>query len=206
MEILNNFLATLEGWPPFVIYLALFIFAFVENVFPPSPGDTFVIFGAFLAGQKIIDPYLVFLVTAVGSLLSIMLIYNLARLKGKDFFLKRNFCFLRKKRIPYVEDSFARHGEKIIITSRFFVGVRTIVIILAGIAGVSKTRMLFFSAIGIAFWHGILIYAGYEIGDNWQQIVVFLGIYNKLIISTLAAILCFYLIRIFSKNWQPFDW
>ncbi|MEQ1572045.1 MAG: hypothetical protein ABMA64_40835, partial [Myxococcota bacterium] len=39
------------GWPPALVYAALFAGAFVEYVFPPFPGDTVVLVGAGLVGD-----------------------------------------------------------------------------------------------------------------------------------------------------------
>ena len=199
-----NLLTTISSFPIIIIYVVLFVFAFVENVFPPSPGDTFVIIGAVLAGKSLIDPVHVFLITIFGSLISIMIIYYLARLKGRKFFYKKIFYFLTDEKLQKVDDLFARHGEKIIIASRFFVGVRTVVIVMAGIAGVSASRMLLYSAIGVMLWHGILIYAGYALAQNWQIIIDFLMVYNRVFVVFVFIICCAVLLRRLSKGFEFF--
>ena len=40
----------LDKMPDFLIYLVLGVSAFIENIFPPAPGDMIVAFGAFLVG------------------------------------------------------------------------------------------------------------------------------------------------------------
>lgn len=196
---------TLIGhYPVALIYLILFIFAFVENIFPPSPGDTFVIIGAVLAGRGMIDPSLVFVITGIGSLASIMLIYQLARIKGRAYFEARQPFAITPQKLRQVNDSFARHGDKIIIVSRFFVGVRTVVIIMAGLARVKPERMLFFSCIGLAIWHGLLIYSGYTLSQNWHKVVHYLAVYNRFALMIVALALTVYLLRKFKKDYGWF--
>ena len=45
---MDAFITYLNSLPDPLIYLALGVSAFVENVFPPIPGDTITAFGAFL--------------------------------------------------------------------------------------------------------------------------------------------------------------
>ena len=47
---LADILSSLTGANDALLYLLLFLSAFIENVFPPAPGDTVTAFGAFLVG------------------------------------------------------------------------------------------------------------------------------------------------------------
>ncbi len=194
----------ISQYPTSLIYIILFIFAFVENVFPPSPGDTFVIIGAVLAGKGIIDPIAVFVVTGIGSLASIMLIYHLARIKGRSYFEIHKPFAITAKKLRRVDSSFARHGEKIIILSRFLVGVRTVVIIMAGLARVRPKKMILFSCIGVCFWHSILIAGGYTLAQNLQKIFDFFALYNKVVLAALLVVVTAFLVRKFNKSFGQF--
>ena len=46
----ENILNQISTFPPLWIYLTLFFFAFVENVFPPSTSDLVIVVGGSLAG------------------------------------------------------------------------------------------------------------------------------------------------------------
>ncbi|NIR61361.1 MAG: hypothetical protein GWO02_18625, partial [Gammaproteobacteria bacterium] len=60
--------------------------AAVENIIPPIPADTFVLFGAFLAAAGRADPLLVFLVTWLSNVTAAMGVYTLAYRYGRAFF------------------------------------------------------------------------------------------------------------------------
>ena len=51
------------------IYIILFLFSFVENVFPPSPSDVIVVVGASLIASTSIGFIPVLIITSIGSAL-----------------------------------------------------------------------------------------------------------------------------------------
>ena len=67
MAFLDGFLDFLNSLPDGLIYLLLGVSAFVENVFPPVPGDTITAFGAFLVGTQRLSFFGVYLSTTAGS-------------------------------------------------------------------------------------------------------------------------------------------
>ena len=74
-------------------YLVLCVCAFIENIVPPIPGDTVVIFGGYLTGIGRFNVLGVVLSTTVGSFAGFMVIFFLGRLLGRKFFLTRMFAF-----------------------------------------------------------------------------------------------------------------
>ncbi|MCC7092929.1 MAG: hypothetical protein IT277_01940, partial [Ignavibacteriaceae bacterium] len=46
----EDILSRIATFPPFWIYITLFFFAFIENVFPPSPSDFVTVVGGTLIG------------------------------------------------------------------------------------------------------------------------------------------------------------
>ena len=51
---MESFLHYLQTLNPLLIYVVLFLIAFLENIFPPSPSDMVVVFGGSLAGLGIV--------------------------------------------------------------------------------------------------------------------------------------------------------
>ena len=85
---IDFFLNLLSTHGPLIAYCLLFLSAFVENIFPPIPGDTVVLFGAYLVGRGELSFVPVFLTTVAGSFIGFMAIYYLGLKKGRDFFNK----------------------------------------------------------------------------------------------------------------------
>ena len=66
-ELWNSFLAYLNNQPPGWIYFFLFLGAFLENIVPIIPGDTLIVFGAYLAGIGLIAIWPAYFVMWIGS-------------------------------------------------------------------------------------------------------------------------------------------
>ena len=68
MTYLDRLLELIDSLPDLLVYLMLALSAFVENIFPPAPGDTIVAFGAFLAATGRLHFLGVYVATTLGSL------------------------------------------------------------------------------------------------------------------------------------------
>ena len=107
---LADILPTLAGASDALLYLLLFISAFIENVFPPVPGDTITAFGAFLVGTGRLDYSLVYLSTTLGSVLGFVCLVLVGRYLGREFFIGRDYRHLPARRIMKAEAWFRRYG------------------------------------------------------------------------------------------------
>ena len=76
MTYTERFLNCLETLPDFLIYLFLWLSAFVENLFPPIPGDTITAFGALLVGIGGLNFFGVYFSTTLGSLLGFLCLFR----------------------------------------------------------------------------------------------------------------------------------
>ena len=70
-DILNQ----ISTFPPLWIYITLFLFAFVENVFPPSPSDVVLVVGGSLVGTGAINFFLALAFATLGSILGFILMF-----------------------------------------------------------------------------------------------------------------------------------
>jgi len=70
LEYIESIIAQVD---PAIAYLILFASAFVENTFPPIPGDTVVVVGAYLITTGKLSFWGVWLSTTGGSVLGFLL-------------------------------------------------------------------------------------------------------------------------------------
>ena len=89
--------------PDYLIYVLLGLSAFVENVFPPIPGDTITALGAFLEGNGKLDFFCVNISTTLGSLLGFMSLFWVGGSLGRRFFIEKDYRFFKAKDIIKVE-------------------------------------------------------------------------------------------------------
>ena len=57
------------------VYAILMISCYIENIFPPLPGDSVVVIGAYLVGIGFLKFEFTYIVTGIGSILGFMTLY-----------------------------------------------------------------------------------------------------------------------------------
>jgi membrane protein DedA with SNARE-associated domain len=170
MTYTEKFLNALNALPDALVYLLLGLSGFVENLFPPIPGDTITVLGAFLVGAGKLSFWGVYLATTVGSLFGFLTLFWLAGFLGRRFFIERDFSFLRAEKIVKAEAWFERYGYLLIALNRFLPGVRSVISIAAGLA---RLRLLEVGALALfscAVWNLIWILLGETLGHHWDVV------------------------------------
>lgn len=194
---LADILPTLAGASDALLYLLIFISAFIENVFPPVPGDTITAFGAFLVGTGRLDYALVYLSTTLGSVLGFVCLVLVGRCLGREFFIGRDYRYLPARRIMKAEFWFRRYGYLVVLANRFLPGVRSVISLASGIARLSLWKVSLCAIASASAWNLIWIHTGYLLGDNWELVKDRMGTilrnYNTVVIALMATALAVYI-------------
>ena len=192
----DKLLAMVDTIHPVYLYLMLFGIAFLENIFPPIPGDTFTLVGGYLAatGKLLLVP--TFISITLGTISSVMLVYMLGYRGGHEYFYRKNFRFFNKDDLARVDDLFRRFGVLTLLFSRFIVGARVMVAVGAGISKYPPGRMFVLSYISGALFHGILIGLAYLLYAYIDNIVEGFNIYSKIVLVIFGALVILWLIII----------
>jgi membrane protein DedA with SNARE-associated domain len=183
----ESFLQFIKSIDSAYLYPALFVSAVLENLIPPVPGDTVTLFGAYLVGIGQLHFSGVFAATALGNFIGFMLLFFLGRFLEKEFFLNRNFRYFPKEGLLKAEQWFRRFGYMVILFNRFLSGARSVISIFAGISELKTGRVALYCLISCLIWNGMLVYAGYKAGKNWEAITVFLKQYNEIVLVIIIA-------------------
>jgi membrane protein DedA with SNARE-associated domain len=192
-QLWDGFLAYLNTQPPGWIYFFLFLGAFLENVVPPIPGDTLIVFGAYLAGLGVIEVWPAYGAMFVGSAAGCLLVYWIAYVKGRDFFLRLEGCYFDESKIEVAENLFQKYGIRIVIFNRFLPTVRAFVGVVAGIIQMRPLKVVLCVLVGTFLWNSLLVCFGLTVGENWQLVITVLKTYNQVVISlALAGAACYY--------------
>ncbi|MGB2696411.1 MAG: DedA family protein [Candidatus Zixiibacteriota bacterium] len=166
-------------------YMFLYASCVTEGLFPPYPGDTVILLGGFFASLGKLDYFLVFFLSATGSLTGAMILYYLGKKRGRRIFSKGKI--LNPLLLGKIEGWFRRYGDKVILASRFLAGVRSGVALTAGVGNVRTRIMVLYSLISIFLWNGMIIFTAGILGKNWQGLYRFLVIYNRIVLTLLGA-------------------
>lgn len=193
---LNNFISHLPQ-NELILYLLLFTSAVLENIFPPVPGDTITVLGAFFVGKGILSFPVVYAVTTLGSTCGFMILFYIGYFLEREFFMKMDFPVFSAKSIVSAEKWFEKYGYYVVLANRFIPGIRSVVSIAAGITILRPQRVFLFALISAAVWNFIWIYAGYSLGNNWEQVrekfTVIIGSYNIAAVSIMVLAIAVYL-------------
>ncbi|HSV97992.1 MAG TPA: DedA family protein [Spirochaetota bacterium] len=197
-------LPTLAGVSDVLLYLLLFVSAFVENVFPPIPGDTITAFGAFLVGTGRLDYLLVYAATTLGSVCGFVCLVLVGRFLGREFFMGKDYRHLPAKRIVLAESWFRRYGYLVVLANRFLPGVRSVISLASGIAHLSLPKVFVLAIISAATWNLIWIHTGYLLGDNWELVKERMGAilsnYNMAALALMAVAAAIFIIIRLRRN------
>ena len=194
-EYIERLIESLSEWNPMWAYGFLLLSAFLENVIPPVPGDTVVVFSAYLVGRGVLDWRPVYLVTCAGGLIGFLTMYYLGYRGGRAFFRSGTGRFFSSENLARAEQWLDRYGRALILANRFLSGIRSVIAIAAGIGRMNWKQVAAYGSISMGIWNGLLFYAGWSLGKNWGEVVDCLEKYNRIWILLLALFLLFLLLR-----------
>ncbi len=185
----DELLLFISNTPTGYIYLILFSVAFIENIFPPFPGDTFTIIGGYLAALGKLNAFLTLGAVCAGTLLSVLLIYYISLRHGRAFFTRREYKIFNFDDIARVQRWFARFGAWTLIFSRFVVGGRVAIAAAAGMGGYPAGRMTIYSLVSAILFHGTLIALAFLMYAYIDDLVAGFNVYGKIILVIVSILI-----------------
>lgn len=192
---INQYLDHLFVYGPLWVYLVLLVACFIENIFPPFPGDSFIFAAGGLVAMTRLNPVLTYLVIITGGMISVMLLFFIGRKYGHDYFIRKNFKYFSAEDITRVEHKLKKYGAIILILSRFVVGLRTALALGAGIGLYHPLRMFFYSLISYLVFTGLLMYIAFQLVENMEVIDYYFKTYHRIIWPLLVLMLLAYVIH-----------
>lgn len=163
---MGSILDWLTGLPEPLLYGAIALAAFAENIFPPLPADTVVALGAFVAARGNGTAFGSWAATMVGNLGGAMTMYWVGRRFGLPWLAKRIPALGSPESAKRFEGHYKRYGLGGLAISRFLPGVRAVVPPMAGALGIGPWKA--FAAMGIASgaWYAIVCWLAFRAGAN----------------------------------------
>jgi len=195
-DILNN----ISSFTPFWIYVTLFLFAFVENVFPPSPSDLVVVIGGSLVSTGVISFIPSLLLTTIGSVVGFMILFYFGSTVDRKVVHSGKYKYIPVDAIEKVELWFKKYGYYVIIANRFLPGTRSVISFFAGMSMMDTKKTIFLATISAFVWNAIIIYLGYFFGNNVSVVDKYLSTYSNIaivitIVVVIILVMKFYLNR-----------
>jgi membrane protein DedA with SNARE-associated domain len=184
-------------------YSGVALLALLENVFPPIPSELVLPLAGFVAAQGELNIWMVMVAGTAGSLAGAVLWYEVGRRLGEQrlrAWVRRSgkWLTLSVSDIDRAQAWFKRHGGAAVFVGRLVPGVRTLISLPAGFAGMPRVPFLFYSVTGTAIWTALLAYGGVILRSNFELIGDYIGIASNLVIGLLVL----FLVRRYVQCWS----
>lgn len=195
-DILNQ----ISTFPPIWIYITMFLFAFVENIFPPSPSDLVIVIGGTLVGAGDLSFIFSLLFATIGSIAGFMLMFYIGSTVDKKLIHAGRFKYIPVNSIDKVETWFRKYGYFVIVANRFMPGTRAVISFFAGISNLNPKRTFTLCFVSALLWNTIMLYLGFVFGDNVSKVDEYLTTYTNVVIVATVIVILFFIVRLFFRK------
>ena len=176
-QIVIPFLHTLYGAVGYVGVMAAMA---IESAMIPLPSELVLPFAGFLVGDATaIEPlthagwnfWIVVVVATIGNTIGSLVGYAIGAWGGRPFLYRwGRYLLIRHEEIEIAERFFARYGPATAFFSRLLPVVRTFISFPAGVARMPLRTFILYSTLGAIPWSILLVFAGQQLGANWEDI------------------------------------
>lgn len=182
------------GWPGVVFLMA------IESAAIPFPSELIMPLAGWLLIEAKGEPAwmlgLAAFYGALGNLLGSWVAYWIS-LKGGRPLLKKygRYVLLTQHDVDRAEQWFQKYGELAVFGSRLLPVVRTFISIPAGIARMNIWKFSFYTFIGSYPWSLGLVYGGYKLGENWEDLRQVMRPFDFPIAAIMAVLVVWFIYR-----------
>lgn len=198
-------LGDLANWVQDVInqfgYFGVALLVVIENIFPPIPSEIVLPFAGFVAQQGSAgvaqsDTSVIGMMIAatIGSVVGALILYVISSAIGPErlrAFVQRfgRWFGVKQTDLLRAEAWFDRRSFVAVLVGRCVPLIRSIVSIPAGFRRMKLTSFILLTAVGSAVWNIALIGAGALLGDQWERVGEYLGVFQWLVIAAILVLL-----------------
>ncbi|MHB8493578.1 MAG: DedA family protein [Casimicrobiaceae bacterium] len=177
------------------LYAILFVVIFAETglvVLPFLPGDSILFIAGTVVAVAGLDVHVLALVLALAAIIGDSVNYGVGHYIGPRVFHEPESRWFKRAYLLRTQGFYDRYGGVTIIIGRFIPIIRTFAPFLAGVAGMPYRRFLPYNVIGGCLWIGLLVYAGYLLGNvPWVKSNLSLIVIMIVIVSLIPAVTTF---------------
>ena len=198
-------LGDLANWVQDVInqfgYFGVALLVVIENIFPPIPSEIVLPFAGFVAQQGSAgvaqsDTSVIGMMIAatIGSVVGALILYVISSAIGPErlrAFVQRfgRWFGVKQTDLLRAEAWFDRRSFVAVLVGRCVTLIRSIVSIPAGFRRMKLTSFILLTAVGSAVWNIALIGTGALLGDQWERVGEYVGVFQWLVIGAILMLL-----------------
>ena len=178
-------------------YVGLFLVLVLCGLGLPVPEELPLLTGGFLVYRGITQYPTTLVISFVGVMAGDNSLFFLGRRFGAG--ILRYLGFVRpgcRPRIERLKMFMERHGSMAIFYARFLAGVRALVYLTAGSAGMTPRRFVVYDALGAIISVPLAVSIGYFFGDQINLAIRYIGGFDRLVLAAVAACIIFYVLHL----------
>ncbi len=171
----------------------------LDNFFPPIPSEIILPLAGFAASQGTFSLTGALVATTAGSVFGALVLYWLGRIFGRDraYWVFERTPLLKTNDLERTEAWFAKHGGKAVFFGRMVPIFRSLISIPAGVERMNATTFLLLTTAGSFIWNFIFVFAGYQLGQDWDRVEPYAEWFQRLVIlAVLVVVVTFVVVRV----------
>ena len=181
-------------------YLGIGLLMFLENVFPPIPSELIMPLAGFTVTQGKLNLQFVILAGTLGSVVGALPWYYIGRVVGENRLREwidkhGKWLTLSSKDIDRSKTWLNKYGKATVFFGRLVPGIRTFISVPAGLDKMPLIPFLLYTFAGSLIWTALLTYAGFLLGENFQEVEKYVAPISGIIIAAIIISLIITFIR-----------
>jgi membrane protein DedA with SNARE-associated domain len=198
MDFFHSVLEFFSQLQPIHYMLLVLLAYFIENIFPPLPGDTMLVFTAYVFGLYFTqnDFIWLYVFSVIGAVSGFMMMVFLGKRFDRQFFVDKKWKFASSVFMIKAERYMDHYGAWMVLVNRIFFGMRPVIGLVSGMSKIKWYTSLILVTISSLVFNAAFIFLGYVLGENWDLIESILKKYSIFTIVALIALVVFSVIRI----------
>ena len=180
-------------------YLGVALWVAIESVIIPIPSELVLPFAGFLVGEgAAVEPltgqpwsyWLTVIAGTCGATIGALIAYGIGAWGGRPI-LERwgRYLGISAEDLDKADGFFQKHGEAASFFGRMIPVVRSLVSFAAGIGHMNLVRFTIFTFLGSAPWTALLVFAGVQLGANWEAVGGVLKQFEYAVLALLGVII-----------------
>jgi membrane protein DedA with SNARE-associated domain len=179
-------------------YLGVALWVAIESVIIPIPSELVLPFAGFLVGEGAqVEPLtgqpwnlaLVTVAGTVGATVGALVAYGIGAWGGRPLFERwGRYLGVTPTDLDRAEVFFERHGGAAAFFGRMIPVIRSLVSFAAGVARMPIGRFTLYTFLGSLPWTFALVFAGSQLGSNWETIGATLKRFEYAVLGVLVLV------------------
>lgn len=183
--LLSDAVARTGPFAPVILFGA----SFVEYVFPPFPGDTIVLLGAWYAAHGALSWPAAFTAVTAGAVAGAWVDWRAGRALAPALEARASVRGpLDAARLARFDAAYRKYGGLLLVANRFLPGIRAFLFIAAGAARLPLGRVLLLGGVSAALWNALLLAVGALVAKNAGEMAALFERYTTAVWFVLAAL------------------